>query len=70
MLRVGLVGNIDLAPEEFLEVLEVLDDLVSCIGGNIPERQGQLEVVLFVCKEGGHASGRVGGIVAGKLGKG
>ncbi|KAG5348830.1 hypothetical protein C0989_007875 [Termitomyces sp. Mn162] len=70
VLGVGSVGGVDLIPEELVEGLEVLGDLVGNMGRDVFEGQHELGIVALVGVKGGNSSGRVRCVVVGEFGKG
>ncbi|KAG5348560.1 hypothetical protein C0989_009942, partial [Termitomyces sp. Mn162] len=69
MLGVGLVGGVDLIPEELVEGLEVLGDLMGNVGRDVFEGQRESGIVALVGVKGGNSGGRVRHVVVGEFGK-
>ncbi|KAG5323260.1 hypothetical protein C0989_012318, partial [Termitomyces sp. Mn162] len=70
MLGVGLVGGVDLVPEELVEGSEVLGDFMGNVGGDVLEGQHESGIVALVGVKGGNSGGRVRHVVVGEFGKG
>ncbi|KAG5348555.1 hypothetical protein C0989_009971 [Termitomyces sp. Mn162] len=70
MLGVGLVGGVNLVPEELVEGLEVLGDLMGNMGRDVFEGQHESGIVALVGIKGGNSSGGVRRVVVGEFGKG
>ncbi|KAG5347724.1 hypothetical protein C0989_011397 [Termitomyces sp. Mn162] len=70
VLGVGLVGGVDLVPEELVEGSEVLGDLVGNVGRDVFEGQHESGIVALVGVKGGNSGGRVRHVVVGEFGKG
>ncbi|KAG5348157.1 hypothetical protein C0989_010899, partial [Termitomyces sp. Mn162] len=70
VLGVGLVGGVDLVPEELVEGLEVLGDFVGHVGGDVLEGQRESGVVALVGVKGGNSGGGVRRVVVGEFGEG
>ncbi|KAG5335225.1 hypothetical protein C0989_001793 [Termitomyces sp. Mn162] len=70
MLGVGLVGGVDLIPEELVEGLEVLSNLVGNMGRDVLEGQHESGIVALVGIKEGNSSGGVRHVVVGEFGKG
>ncbi|KAG5333424.1 hypothetical protein C0989_005782 [Termitomyces sp. Mn162] len=70
VLGVGLVGSVDLIPEELVEGSEVLGNFVGNMGRDVFEGQHESGIVALVGIKGGNSSGRVRHVVVGEFGKG
>ncbi|KAG5727065.1 hypothetical protein E4T56_gene20326 [Termitomyces sp. T112] len=70
VLGVGLVGSVDLVPEELVEGSEVLGDLVGNVGRDVFEGQCESGIVALVGVKGGNSGGGVRRVVVGEFGKG
>ncbi|KAG5351245.1 hypothetical protein C0989_007280 [Termitomyces sp. Mn162] len=70
VLGVGLVGGVDLVPEELVEGSEVLSDLMGNMGRDVFEGQRESGIVALVGIKGGNSSGGVRHVVVGEFGKG
>ncbi|KAG5346226.1 hypothetical protein C0989_000892, partial [Termitomyces sp. Mn162] len=70
VLGVGLVGGVNLVPEELVEGAEVLSDFVGNMGGDVLEEQRESGIVALVGIKGGNSSGGVRRVVVGEFGEG
>ncbi|KAG5348855.1 hypothetical protein C0989_007724 [Termitomyces sp. Mn162] len=70
MLGVGLVGGVDLVPEELVEGSEVLGNFVGNVGGDVFEGQRESRIVALVGIKGGNSGGGVRRVVVGEFGEG
>ncbi|KAG5718804.1 hypothetical protein E4T56_gene2696 [Termitomyces sp. T112] len=70
VLGVGLVGGVDLVPEELVEGSEVLSDLMGNVGRDVFEGQHESGIVALVGVKGGNSGGGVRRVVVGEFGKG
>ncbi|KAG5348791.1 hypothetical protein C0989_008188, partial [Termitomyces sp. Mn162] len=74
MLGVGLVGGVDLVPEELVEELvegsEVLGDFVGNVGRDVFEGQRESRIVALVGVKGGNSGGGVRRVVVGEFSEG
>ncbi|KAG5331355.1 hypothetical protein C0989_008123 [Termitomyces sp. Mn162] len=69
VLGVGLVGGVNLVPEELVEGLEVLGNLMGNMGRDVFEGQRESGIVALVGVKGGNSGGGVRHVV-GEFGKG
>ncbi|KAG5348780.1 hypothetical protein C0989_008270, partial [Termitomyces sp. Mn162] len=70
MLGVGLVGGVDLVPEELVEGSEVLGNFVGNVGRDVFEGQRESRIVALVGIKGGNSGGGVRRVVVGEFGEG
>ncbi|KAG5334889.1 hypothetical protein C0989_002708 [Termitomyces sp. Mn162] len=70
MLGVGLVGGVDLIPEELVEGSEVLSNLMGNVGRDVFEGQHESGIVALVGIKEGNSSGGVRHVVVGEFSKG
>ncbi|KAG5330552.1 hypothetical protein C0989_008838 [Termitomyces sp. Mn162] len=69
VLGVGLVGGVDLVPEELVEGSEVLGDFVGNVGRDVFEGQRESGIVALVSVKGGNSGGGVRRVVVGEFGE-
>ncbi|KAG5328278.1 hypothetical protein C0989_010744, partial [Termitomyces sp. Mn162] len=70
VLGVGLVGGVDLVPEELVEGSEVLGDFMGNVGGDVLEGQRESGIVALVGVKGGNSGGGMRRVVVGEFGEG
>ncbi|KAG5348564.1 hypothetical protein C0989_009850 [Termitomyces sp. Mn162] len=70
VLGVGLVGGVDLVPEELVEGSEVFGDFMGNMGRDVFEGQHESGIVALVGIKGGNSGGGVRRVVVGEFGEG